>query len=475
MSLTVDDSLGLNRTTLQSMPVAYDQGDIAELVGRAKHAAVSMVGSRHSQGGHTLADEGVAILTEPMNRVSVNYDAFGTPQSVTAEAGATWNILHAVLAPLGYSLRVQQSSPHFTVGGSISVNCHGRDPSQGPLSTCILRMEVLVPGKPQLTVLPGDDLFKAVVGGYGSAGIILTATLLIVPNLSMHQQAKEISLAEYATKLLDRQERKQWPALHYGWLNFSNGPNALFSTVLSVDCVAVAHKGPIQEISLKEDGWIGIELMRWLWEQHAQKPDARALTWAAVSGWFRSQNNDNEGKGKENTRNGWLRQSVAFTAHRSDDKADLLQEYFVPLEKFAEFVGALKKILIKGQVNLLSSTVRVVQPDCDQDGNVLTHLSYAPKKAMACVALDFECKLQRAKTGALEPIPETTMWIVEAIEAAIGLGGSYYLPYYGFATKGQFTKAYPEWQAQQSAGSPQLSNRFAKALLSSLDSPDRQR
>jgi decaprenylphospho-beta-D-ribofuranose 2-oxidase len=205
MPITIDDSLGLNRVELQSMPIANAPADIANIVDRAAPTSISVVGSRHSQGGHTVANHGVAILTEPMNRVFVNYDASGIAVSVTAQAGATWNVLHAVLAPLGYAPLVQQSSPHFTVGGSISVNCHGRDPRQGPLSTCVQSMEVLVPGEGQKTTHPGDELFKAVVGGYGSAGIILTATLRIGPNVPMRQQAKEMPLSDYAQKLLAMQ------------------------------------------------------------------------------------------------------------------------------------------------------------------------------------------------------------------------------------------------------------------------------
>jgi hypothetical protein len=280
----------------------------------------------------------------------------------------------------------------------------------------------------------------------------------------MQQQASEMSIDAYAAKLLAMKTAASWPALHYGWLNFSK--EGLFETVLSVDCNTVQGKGPVKESVLNEDGWVGIELMRWLWEQHAKEPDHRDLTWASVCAWFTSQNNDNGGKGKENTRNGWLRQSIAFTAHRSNEAADLLQEYFVPLDQFSGFVDELRAIVKAHDVNLLSSTVRVVQPDWGVDGKVLTHLSYAPLQAMACIALDFEMPLHRETPGGgLVPQMDKAKWIPEAIDKALKRGGSYYLPYYGFATLTQFRAAYDAWSEQKIAQNPKLGNRFTQTYL----------
>lgn len=483
MTLRIDDLLGLNPVTLASMPIAFSETRLKALL-QSPTTPVSLTGSRHSQGGHTVFPNAMAVLTEPMNRVTfVDYKN----KTVTVEAGATWNVLHAYLAPLGLAPRVQQSSPHFTIGGSISVNCHGRDPSQGPLANCIVSMKVLVPSStlPQpMTVTPEHPLFKAIVGGYGSAAVVLTVTLHVTENHMLTQQAKKLSLAAYAKKIQQHQSTGLWPELHYGWLNFSK--NNLFETVLAVDCIRPSNSLVVQENKLNEDGWPEIELMRWLWEQHGQadkphdtskttgqswldklksmfsdSPNTRDLIWDAVVSFFLSQNLENDNQGKQLSRINWLRQSIAFTAHRSETHVDLLQEYFVPIERFQEFVEKLGKLITKHHVNLLSSTVRVVQKE-----HIKTHLSYAPDQAMACIALDFETPLVSGPSQQNKiPSPSTFAWVREAIDLANSHQGNYYLPYYGFATIDQFKRAYKNWPDQKNAKDLALNNLFADTYL----------
>jgi FAD/FMN-containing dehydrogenase len=458
MTLHIDDLQGLNPVRLASMPIAHSEGGMQTLL-RSTQEPVALTGSRHSQGGHTVYPNAMAILTEPMNRV-LHIDR--EQRTVTAQAGTTWSVLHAHLAPLGLAPLVQQSSPHFTLGGSISVNCHGRDPGQGPLANNIVSLDVLVPSpagpKPQ-TVTPGDALFKAVVGGYGSAAVIVNATLKATANTMLRQRSVEMGLQAYAQEMADRQSLGQWPALHFAWLNFS--AKALFTSVLKVDCEPV--EGQVGTV-LTEDGWLEIELMRWLWEQHSQNGGAgnyRNKVWNTLVTWFKSQNHENNGQGKQLSRIDWLRQSVGFTAHRSETHAGLLQEYFIPIDRLTPFVTALGALLQKHKVNLLSSTVRVVQQE-EQP----SYLSYAPDQAMACIALDFESPLVSGPTAhSRMPALATFRWVRQAIDLALAHQGRYYLPYYGFATREQFRRAYRHAEAQRQARNPQLNNLFIDVYL----------
>ena len=70
-----------------------------------------------------------------------------------------------------------QSSNIFSVGGSISVNAHGRDPRYGPLIETINQMKIMLFNGVVKTIGPNQntDLFQAITGGYGLLGIILEA------------------------------------------------------------------------------------------------------------------------------------------------------------------------------------------------------------------------------------------------------------------------------------------------------------
>ncbi len=463
---TLSDPLGLHTTEVLDMPVVGATADMARLA--QTKTCLALTGSRHSQGGQTLATDARVLLTEPMSRLlAIGQTSSGMVCQV--EAGMTWNALHAHLAPEGCAPLVQQSSPHFTVGGSISVNCHGRDPRQGPLATCIEEMTVYRPSVDQtVAVGPGDPLFKAVVGGYGSAGVILTATLRVGPNLHLRQRCKTVSLSQYAQDLRQQHASGKWPQLHYGWLSFD--PARLFEEVLAVDCVAPPEsqtpaRQPAQH--LREDGWGSVELMRAIWEQHQNDPMGRAATWRLLCHWFLNQNGENAGQGLTKTTTDWLRQPIGFTAHRSQDSVELLQEYFVPMDQLEPFALALADLLKRHAVNVLSSTVRVVQPDQapGAGSDPLTFLSYAPDEAMACVALDFQCPLSNKTKADCLPKPAVYAWVQEAIALALKHKGRYYLPYFGFAKVAQFQRAYPQWPSQQFHRDPRLDNYFIQDYL----------
>src|SRR5258708_31656249 len=77
-----------------------------------------------------------------------------------------------------------QGSNIFSVGGSLSVNAHGKDPQYGSLigSVNYLKM-VTADGKEILCdKTQNKDLFSAVIGGYGLLGIITEVNLLTTQN-----------------------------------------------------------------------------------------------------------------------------------------------------------------------------------------------------------------------------------------------------------------------------------------------------
>jgi FAD/FMN-containing dehydrogenase len=71
-----------------------------------------------------------------------------------------------------------QSSSDFTVGGSVSVNCHGWPHGNPPIADSVhsLRLvttlEVIVYDRQQIS-----ELFRHVLGGYGLFGVITEVTL----------------------------------------------------------------------------------------------------------------------------------------------------------------------------------------------------------------------------------------------------------------------------------------------------------
>ena len=112
---------------------------------------------------------------------------------------------------------------------------------------------------------------------------------------------------------------------------------------------------------------------------------------------------------------------------------DILHEYFVPRRELGRFIDGLRSRLKKHGANLLNVTVRDVRRDD------LTVLRYAVSDRVALV-LFFS---QEPSVSAERKMEALTR---ELVDLAIGLGGSFYLPYRPHYTKEQFRAAYPGWE-----------------------------
>ena len=128
-----DDASRLNLTKVNrvwSIPEDVDEAEkqLAELLelARRERLPVSIAGARHSMGGHTIAPDGIVINMRPFRHMTLN-DA---KDRLHVQAGALWEEIIPYLDARGRSVAVMQSNNSFSVGGSISVNCHGRSNCQ---------------------------------------------------------------------------------------------------------------------------------------------------------------------------------------------------------------------------------------------------------------------------------------------------------------------------------------------------------
>jgi FAD/FMN-containing dehydrogenase len=131
------------------------------------------------------------------------------------------------------------------------------------------------------------------------------------------------------------------------------------------------------------------------------------------------------------SRNNAMRPEVAFLEYQSAKDTDILQEYFVPTEKFVAFMDLHREILARGKVNLLNETIRYVP----KDGAAF--LRYSGSETFAVVLY-----INHRKSKAdIERMVRATRAL---IDAALSVGGSYYLPYQAYATPAQLRRAYPQ-------------------------------
>jgi len=147
---------------------------------------ISIAGTKHSQGGHISSDGGITLDLSHLNRVYTPVQHNGIWE-LKVQSGALWNQVHDVIKRyngLALANKVQQSSTPFSVGGSLSVNAHGRNFSYGSIIHSIRSIRVVLPSGEIVHAnrTLNSDIFRLAIGGYGLFGVIVEATLELVPN-----------------------------------------------------------------------------------------------------------------------------------------------------------------------------------------------------------------------------------------------------------------------------------------------------
>ena len=122
---------------------------------------------------------------------------------IEVQAGATWEKVQTHLDKYHLSVAEMQSYRNFSVGGSISVNCHGRGMKYGTIADTIISLLVLTSDGRIFKVsrTQNVDLFKAVVGGYGTVAIIVSATLIATDNYPIKRHVEIVNRAKYMSIL----------------------------------------------------------------------------------------------------------------------------------------------------------------------------------------------------------------------------------------------------------------------------------
>jgi decaprenylphospho-beta-D-ribofuranose 2-oxidase len=103
---------------------------------------------------------------------------------VVCDAGVSLHRLMQVLLPLGWFVPVTPGTRYVTVGGAIGADIHGKNHhGSGSFSRHVRALELLTGDGETRLVTPEDDpeLFWATAGGMGLTGVILAATVQLLP------------------------------------------------------------------------------------------------------------------------------------------------------------------------------------------------------------------------------------------------------------------------------------------------------
>ncbi len=411
---------------------------LQELVRRAaaEGRKISVAGSAHSMGGHTLVNGGwrVEMRVPAFQHIDPVRIENGTA-TVQVGAGVTWHQLLRALDREGWSVAIMQSNDDFTVGGSLSVNCHGWAPNAPPIVSTVASFHLLR-ADGSIVECRRDrasdrELFDAVCGGYGLFGIILEVELRVVPNAFYRATEFSAEATDYAQRFDSLvSDQAAPPALAYGRLSIAPGPWFLRDArIIRFDPVlAPAGSAPIKTVAANGGGYgltpTEIALARAVFRASAGSDFGKLVRWT-IERW----------QGQTHrilSRNGILQTPSIWFANRDPRFTEILHEYFVPPDQLSAFLDRIRTRLRQrsGEIDLLNVTVRKVRRD------EVTDLAYAREDVFGLVIL-FR---YRATGNADAEMARLTRGL---IDDALAARGTYYLPYRPHATVAQFRRAYP--------------------------------
>nr|WP_241243145.1 FAD-binding oxidoreductase [Paenibacillus whitsoniae] len=412
----------LHPVKVERVVQGHEEQQLVALIQEAKqkHLTVSIAGKRHSQGGHTYYKDGIVVDMTSFNRI-LSLDP--AAKTIRVQAGATWADIQNAVNPYGLSVRTMQSQNIFTVGGSISINAHGRDIRNGSLIQSVQSFRLLNADGDIIEVSRSEhaELFPLVLGGYGLFGIILDVTLSLTDNEMYTITSDAMSVEAYSTYFKNHVLAN--PAIRLHIARLSVAPDTFLSDMYSMN-YQVDPSVPLQgNDRLKQrESWVVPSKL--LFNLNRSFTWGRDAFWAWQKRYFAAQ------QGRTISRNNAMRSESEFMEDRQAGENDVLQEYFIPVGNFAAFVESFRDVLRQEDLNLLNITVRYVNRDEE------AALSYAQADMFALVCL-YHVPLAAGDQS------QVTAAMQRILDAVLQHNGTYYLPYAPYPKLEQFRAAYP--------------------------------
>ncbi len=414
-NLIVNDVTGLNPVAVWAISKPRSVAEVVEAVTRTD-GPVSVGGGHFSMGGQTASPKSLHLDMREMNRVILFAPM---ERTIRVQSGIRWCDIQRFVDPHDLSVKIMQTYANFTVGGSLSVNVHGRYMGMGPviLSVRWIRMVLADGTVAEATPDSNSELFNGAIGGFGGLGVIVEVELELADNVRVKRLATKLGARDYIEHFQSNVRHSTDAIFHNADLYPPH-----FERARSVTWVRT--EDAVTEPRRLHQGGAGYPLERYfVW----------AVTETPLGKWRREFLIDPllYWRRKVHWRNYEASYDVAELEPASRKRTTyVLQEYFVPVGRFDEFVPKMAEILQRHRVNTLNVSVRHAR----EDRGAL--MAWARGETFAFV-LYYK---QRTRDSAKNRV---AVWTRELIDAAIGVGGSYYLPYQPHATPEQFHAAYP--------------------------------
>lgn len=383
---------------------------------RAHPGPVSIGGGRYSMGGQTATPGALQIDMRSFNRV-LAFDSAN--KTITVQPGIRWRDIQRRIDSSNLSVKIMQTYADFTVGGSMSVNVHGRYIGLGPLALSVRSFKIVLADgslvEASRTVHP--EIFYGAIGGYGGLGVIVEATLDLADDVRVKRHNVRMPITQYYS-YFKRQIRDSSAVVFHNADIYPPAYERVNSVTWSetTDSVTVPDRLIPTGQPYRLDRFVYWMMSEWPYGKSIREHVVDPLLFRGSPVEWRNYEASYDVRELEPSSRG--------------SSTYVLEEYFIPVERFDAFVPKMRAVFQKHRVNVINVSIRHAMADPG------TLLAWAPRESFAFVVY--------YKQGTSQPDRRAVGdWTREMTDSILSVGGSWYLPYQPWATERQFLRAYP--------------------------------
>ena len=413
--LIVNDVTQLNPVTVKTIVTPHTLDELIKTVAEST-GPISIGGGRYSQGGQTSHQNSLHLDMRQFNKV-VSFDI--DKKEIKVQAGITWRDIQEYIDPHHLSVKIMQTYTNFTVGGSLSVNAHGRYVGEGPIINSVKEITlVLANGElKHANRNENQDLFYAAIGGYGGIAVIAEAVLLLEDNTKIKRKDIIMDITKYKQYFLDN-IRDDSTVVFSNAEIYLPGFNKVRSITWNVTDESLTQ--PLKLIPKNKNYYWEPKIIDWIANHSSGHSVRRSLIEPLIYA-----------KSPVVWRNYEASYDVRRLEPKNRNKTTYgLREYFVPVSQFETFIEKIQLIIKEQKVNVINISIRHSPPDTE------SLLSWAPTEVFSFV-------IYYRQGTSQSDIDAVGHWTRALNDAAISLDGTYYLPYQIHETAEQFRAAYP--------------------------------
>lgn len=439
MSVLLNDvHSGLNPVVVAEVvrPDSLAAIQVAVRSARDRGLKISIAGGRHSMGGQQFADGAMHLDMGALNRV---LDGDAQRGLLHIEAGADWPAIIAASHALGLStdgrqwgIRQKQTGVDaVSLGGSISANAHGRGLMLQPLGADIEELTLVdATGDVQRCSRTENPLlFSLVIGGFGLFGVIYSARLRLSPRQRLRRRVDIIDLDDALNAVFRRADE----GCLYGDFQFvidADDASFLRRGVLACyEPCAVDATEAEQVADLAPETWLKLlklahddkRMAFKLYSQHYLGTDGNHY-------WSDTHQLSTYLPGYAE----FLASTRVATANAPTESL-VIGEHYVPHDQILEFMRRARELLRVNSTEVIYGTIRSIWRD------TVAFMPWA-RQDFACVVLNLRT------LHSPEGLARTANSFRALNEAAIAVGGCFFLTYHRYASASQVERAYPEFR-----------------------------